>query len=148
MLLKEIQFIKNNGIFLFNYKNENGGRELMGATQEPISRRKTSKRKSEVQKILMSKRLCPVQKTQEKLDKYLGKEEHEHIQMDLEPNMIQLEGNKEVIEGRGYPKPNLHQRKKKKKSKKKCWICLSFIHLKKSCPFIKCFYCSRYGHTK
>ena len=62
--------------------------------------------------------------------------------------MIQLEGNEEVIEERGYPNPNFHQRKKKKKSKKKCWIYRSFKHLKKSCSFMKCFYCSRYGHTK
>ena len=119
-----------------------------GQLRNQFLEERLSKRKSEVQKILMSKRLSLVQKTQEKLDKYLGKEEHEHIQVDLEPNMIQLEGNKETIEERGYPNPNLHQRIKKKKSKKKCWICRSFKHLKKSCPYMKCFYCSRYGHTK
>ena len=38
--------------------------------------------------------------------------------------------------------------KRKKKSRKRCWICRSPIHFKNRCPYIRCFWCHKLGHTK
>ena len=36
----------------------------------------------------------------------------------------------------------------KKKRGKKCWWCKSPLHLKKHCPFLRCFYSDKMGHIK
>ena len=38
--------------------------------------------------------------------------------------------------------------KKRKKSRRRCWICRSPTHYKNRCPFIRCFWCHKLGHTK
>ena len=39
-------------------------------------------------------------------------------------------------------------RKKSKKSGKRCWMCYSPHHLKRFCPYNKCFFCGKLGHVK
>ena len=39
-----------------------------------------------------------------------------------------------------------HKHKRKKLSKKRCWICKSPFHFKKSCPKMRCYYCRRLGN--
>ena len=38
--------------------------------------------------------------------------------------------------------------KRKKKSRKRCWIWRSPTHFKNRCPYIRCFWCHKLGHTK
>ena len=106
-----------------------------------------SKRRELIQRI-MDKRVHHNQLTQVKIEKYLGREESNYIQKETNPDIMRLEGNQEVMEETGYPNLNLCSKRQKRKSNKRCWICRSYSHLKKSCPYIKCFYCSKNGHTK
>ena len=53
-----------------------------------------------------------------------------------------MEEDKEEIMHKGHLDLNQHYHKHPKRDKKKCWYCHSPKHLKKKCPFIRCFYCS------
>ena len=85
----------------------------------------------EIQKKLWEDRFHPNQFVQEKLDKYLGREEKEYMQNENH-NILQLEERKEEPEVSGYPYPNKFRHKKKKISRKRCWVCRSYGHLKNS----------------
>ena len=80
-------------------------------------------------------------------------EELEDFQMDHEhepENFLQAEDElEEVTKRKGKLNLNLHYKKKRaQKDKKKCLKCFSPYHLKKSCPFIRCFFCKKLGHMK
>ena len=124
------------------------GREQWVDLKKQRYEQRQSKRRELIQKIMMDKRIHRNQFTQVKIERYLGREEPNYIQEETSPDIMKMEGNKEVIEVTGYPSLNLCSKRKKRKSNKRCWICRSNSHIKKSCPYIKCFYCSKYGHTK
>ena len=46
-----------------------------------------------------------------------------------------------------YQHQNSHYHKRRRKGKK-CWTCKSRGHLKRDCPWIKCFYCGKPGKSR
>ena len=83
----------------------------------------------------MSKRIhTPTSIGQMKINNFLVQEEDEEI--------------KEAQEEKGHMNLCQYRKKLKHISKKRCWICKSFNHLKKSCPQIRCFYCKKLMHVK
>ena len=122
-------------------------KDILDEISKETIRRHQLRRKEQIQKILWDSSFHPNQVAQEKLDKYLGREEKEHIQTEND-NMFQLEERKEELEVCGYPYPNKFRHKRKKTSRKRCWVCRSYGHIKNSYPQIRCFYCGKAGHTK
>ena len=104
-------------------------------------------RKEQIQKKLWDNRFHSNQFDQEKLIKYFGRKEKEHIRTENDI-MIQLEERKEESRGEWVPILNKFRHKRKRVSKKGCWTCRSYGLLKNSCPQIRCFYCRKVGHTK
>ena len=41
-----------------------------------------------------------------------------------------------------------HYKKQKSESKKRSWCCKSSNHFKRTCPYIRCFYCGKHAHMK
>ena len=97
---------------------------------------KLKKRRDLLQNIMFNKRI-PTAKVneQKKITDFIAQEVQEEIQIE------------DQVE-KGHMDLYQHQKKRKHRSKKRCWICKSFKHLKKSCPQIRCFYCKRLGHVK
>ena len=89
-----------------------------------------------------------------KIEEFLWKKRSRYIASNksvASPNKNAMEVDKEAIEEEvGIKGLNLNQHcKKKNKTKgKKCWLCKSYYHLKRQCPYIQCFYCHRWGHIK
>ena len=75
-------------------------KDILDEISKETIRKHETRRKAQVQKILWDKRFHPNQIAQEKLDKYLGREEKEHMQTEND-NMIQLEEVKEEPEVSG-----------------------------------------------
>ena len=96
-------------------------KDILDEISKETIRRHQLRRKEQIQKILWDSSFHPNQVAQEKLDKYLGREEKEHIQTEND-NMIQLEEQKEELEVCGYPYPNKFRHKRKKTSRKRCWV--------------------------
>jgi len=69
-----------------------------------------------------------------------------------QPFLIQEEPikaeEKEDLRVKGCIDLSKYHKKKRKKSKKRCWICLSPHHLKRTCPKIRCFHFGKLGHLK
>ena len=71
--------------------------------------------------------------------------------IDLEDEHLEVKEVKEQRRTEDQRLPDLtkhHRKKPKRHSKKRCWVCKSFGHFKKQCPFIRCFHCGRTGHMK
>ena len=119
--------------------------------KKKLDEKKLSNRKQELEKILMSKRIRSKEVKQKNNQKIFVSEVLEDFRMDHEPkNFLQAEDElEEVTKGKGKLNLNLHYKKKRApKDKKKCWKCYSPYHLKKSCPYIRCFFCKKLGHMK
>ena len=99
-------------------------------------KRKINERKKLILKIMLDKRIQTAYKNeQQKITDFLAQEDKEEL--------IEEDPRK-----RGYLNLSQHKKVHKHKNKKKCWVCKSPKHLKKSCPRIRCFYCHRLGHIK
>ena len=92
-------------------------------------------RKRTIKDILWSKRRAPSSK--QILHHEMIEEEDKEVKLE-EPQKGYLPLNQ-------HQKHHYHHRKKKKK---KCWKCYSCNHLKRDCPYLRCFYCGRQGHIK
>ena len=105
------------------------------------------RRKESLNKILFSKRRHPSQVEQGMSVNSLAPEASEDIQMDsFEQEKEEL--NQEEIKVGGTLNLNQHYKRRPKRDKKKCWNYRAPDHLKKHCPFLQCFYCSKFGHFK
>ena len=102
------------------------GIEQWMVLKEQRYEQRQSKRRELIQKIMMDKRIHHNQFTQVKIERYLGREEPNYIQEETSPDIMKLEGNKEVIEVTGYPSLNVCSKRKKRKSSKRCWSCLTY----------------------
>ena len=103
-------------------------------------------RKIIIQEKLFQKRHLQTQLKQRTLLQFFAPEEPQDIQ--IMKNIQMVEKNKEEIREKRYPNLNQHFKKRTKKSRKRCWYCFSYSHLKRYCPNIQCFYCGNYGHIK
>ena len=89
------------------------------------------------------------QKTKERIRKEkINKELHQrrlNVQKRDQISNEEVPEEEEVIkeapvEAKWYMNLTKHSKRKKKRGKK-CWWCKSPLHLKKHCPFLRCFYC-------
>ena len=96
------------------------------------------------------------QKTKERIRKEkINKELHQrrlNVQKRDQISNEEVPEEEEVIkeapvEAKWYMNLTKHSKRKKKRGKK-CWWCKSPLHLKKHCPFLRCFYCGKKGHIK
>lgn len=124
-----------------------GEKELQDMKE--LQKKKESMRKKKMENIIASKHHNLKQINQNTIQEYFEPEEKEDIYMQDKKDFQELEEHwKEEIGGKDYARVNQHFIKKAKRSKKKCWICRSFNHLKNRCPNIKCFQCGKRGHIK
>ena len=141
-----------DGLFTSNLKSAfkkviDGEKEIH--YKEEMQKKKESLRKKKMEDIITSKRHNLEQINQNTIQEYFEPEEKEDIYMQDKKDIQELEEHwKEEIGGKDYARVDQHFIKKAKRSKKKCWICRSFNHLKSRCPNIKCFYCGKRGHVK
>ena len=72
--------------------------------------------------------------------------------MGLDHQEIENPEEQEVQQEDGEQKGKLdltrHHKRANRTSKKRCWLCKSSGHYKRTCPSIKCFYCHKLGHMK
>ena len=141
-----------DGLFTSNLKSAfkkviDGEKEIH--YKEEMQKKKESLRKKKMEDIITSKRHNLEQINQNTIQEYFEPEEKEDIYMQDKKDIQELEEHwKEEIGGKDYARVDQHFIKKAKRSKKKCWICRSFNHLKSRCPNIKCFYYGKRGDVK
>ena len=99
-----------------------------------IQEDKLKRRKKEVQKIILNKRIH-AQQNEETLPKKVETQEVIEVEM-------------EETEVKGFSSCTMQRTRTKWKCRKKCWYCGSSYHFKKHCPKIRCFQCHRLGHMK
>ena len=99
-----------------------------------IEEDKLKRRKKEVQKIILNKRIH-AQQNEETLQKKVETQEVIEVEM-------------EETEVKGFSSCTMQRTRTKWKCRKKCWYCGSSYHFKKNCPKIRYFQCHRLGHMK
>ena len=131
----------------YSNKFELNPKEMQNLLKQEHLLSKENRRKSMIQEKLFQKRHLQSQSKQRTLLQFFAPEEPKDIQMKENVQMVE-ENKEEEIRGKRYPNLNQHFKKRTKKSRKRCWYCFSFSHLKRYCPNIHCFYCGNYGHIK
>ena len=101
-------------------------------------KRKINKKKQNIQMILMQKRNLFANQIGEKVEQNNKPQEEE------EEIFIKKSEDPRGIKGLDLSK----HRKKRKKCRRRCWNCRSPTHYKNRCPFIRCYWCHKLGHTK
>ena len=118
---------------------ERNRNEYLEKMKRSAEKRKLSKRKNQIQMVLMQRRNLFANQNGEQM-------EQNHKPQEDKEDMI-LDSREE--DPRGIKGLNLSKHyKKRKKSKKRCWICKSPTHFKNRCPYIRCFWCHKTGHIK
>ena len=114
-------------------RNRNEDLEQMKKSAE---KRKLSKRKNQIQMVLMQRRNLFANQNGEQM------EQNHKPQEDKEDEFRKEEPRE--IKGLNLSK----HCKKRKKSKKRCWICQSPTHFKNRYPYIRCFGAIKQGKLK
>ena len=102
-------------------------------------KRRQTKRKHLIQEHLMQRRNLFANQDMKQLDQI------QKLQEGKEDKNLKIE-NEDPRDIKGLDQTK--HLKRKKKSRKRCWICRSPTHFKNRCPYIRCFWCHKLGHTK
>ena len=112
---------------------DKAGKALKDERNRKLEETKLKNRKERLEKKLFEKRHCPPTNRTQPNQKMVMESEDKEVE--------------EVAGKIGHQNLAKHHNKYRK-SKKRYWYCKNPGHYKESCPFIRCFWCHKLGHTK